>query len=130
MVFSENMLEAQKALQQRGHTVYVSGPIAEYIGLTEEAKTTLTLHHKNTQDAMRHHCALIEKSDAIVVLNYDRKGIAGYIGGNTFLEIGYAHIFHKKIYLLNSIPEIKYYQSEIEAMQPKILHGDLMVISN
>jgi len=62
------------------------------------------------------------------VLNYDRKGINNYIGGNTLIEIGYAHILHKKIFLLNPIPEIEFYKSEIEAVRPVILNGDISKI--
>jgi uncharacterized membrane protein (UPF0127 family) len=53
------------------------------------------------------------KSDAVLVLNYDRKGIKNYIGGNTLMEIGFAHVLNKKIYLMNPIPEIEFYKSEI-----------------
>ena len=67
----------------------------------------------------------IKKSDAILVLNYDRKGIKNYIGGNTFLEIGFAHVLDKKIYLLNPIPDINFYKEEIEAIHPEILYGDV-----
>ena len=64
-------------------------------------------------------------SDAILVLNYDKKGIKNYIGGNTLMEIGFAHILNKKIFLLNPIPDIDFYKSEIEATKPIILNGNL-----
>ncbi|MBT4597707.1 hypothetical protein HOC76_01665, partial [bacterium] len=50
--------------------------------------------------------------------------IDSYIGGNTFLEMGFAHVLGKKIFLLNGIPDISY-KAEIIAMQPKCLKGDL-----
>ena len=34
----------------------------------------------------------IKACDAILVLNYRKKGIDNYIGGNTFLEMGFAHV--------------------------------------
>lgn len=34
-------------------------------------------------------------SDAILVLNYDKKGIKNYIGGNTLMEMGFAHVHDK-----------------------------------
>jgi len=67
---------------------------------------------------------LIKKSDAILVLNYDRKGIKNYIGGNTLMEIGFAHVLEKKIFLMNPIPDIEYYRSEIEAVRPVIIEQD------
>jgi len=75
-------------------------------------------------DAIRRYWKIIQNTDAILVVNFDKKGIKGYVGGNSFLEIGFAHILNKKIYLLNQIPEIGY-KDEIEAMQPIVLNGDI-----
>jgi hypothetical protein len=44
------------------------------------------------------------------------------------IELGFAYILKKKIYLLNPIPDIPYYKSEIEAVKPVILNGDLTKI--
>jgi len=44
------------------------------------------------------------------------------------LELGFAHILNQKIYLLHPIPEIPFYKTEIEAMKPIILDGDLTKI--
>ncbi len=62
-----------------------------------------------------------------LAVNIDKKGIKNYIGGNTFLEMGFAHVLDKKIFLLNEIPDISY-KDEIKAMQPIILNGDLSKI--
>lgn len=78
-------------------------------------------------DAIRRYWKIIQNTDAILVVNIDKKGIKGYIGGNSFLEIGFAHVLNKKIYLLNQIPEMGY-KDEIEAMQPIVLNGDLNII--
>jgi nucleoside 2-deoxyribosyltransferase len=58
------------------------------------------------------------------VANYDKKGISGYIGGNTFLEMGYAFVLGKPIFLLNKIPDISY-TSEIEGMDPIVIYNNL-----
>ena len=57
-------------------------------------------------------------------MNYDVGEIENYIGGNSFLEMGMAYYLGKPIYLLNPIPEMPYI-SEIEAMEPTVLSGDL-----
>jgi len=67
----------------------------------------------------------MQGADAVLVLNYDKKGIKNYIGGNTLMEIGFAHVLNQKIFLLNPIPEIPFYKTEIEAVKPMIIHGDL-----
>ncbi|MFA6376574.1 MAG: hypothetical protein WCX69_04220 [Candidatus Paceibacterota bacterium] len=78
-------------------------------------------------DSIRAYFDVINNCDAILVANYDKKGIANYIGGNSFLEMGFAHVLKKKIYLLNNIPEM-IYTDEIKTMQPIILNGDLSLI--
>lgn len=67
----------------------------------------------------------IKNSDAILVLNYDKNGIKNYIGGNTLMEIGFAHVNDKKVFLLNPIPEEVSYSDEIKAMADIVLNGDL-----
>jgi hypothetical protein len=44
------------------------------------------------------------------------------------MEIGFAHVLEKKIFLMNPVPDIEYYRSEIEAVRPVIINGDLTKI--
>lgn len=115
----------QEALRGRGFTVFVPGELDDirknesYMDSDEERITA-----KIEYDFIREHFRKIEQSDAILVLNYEKKGIPGYIGGNTFLEMGYAFGLGKKVYLLNDIPEMDY-KTEMAAIQPILLHGDI-----
>lgn len=77
---------------------------------------------------LQKHLENVANSDAILVLNYDKKGIKNYIGGSTFLEMGLAFFLKKKIFLLNSIPDRLPYSEEIKTMKPIILHGDIRKI--
>jgi hypothetical protein len=128
MVFAERMVQIKAQLEQLGHLVYISQFAEGYLGKTEKEKEQLTVHDKNEHDAIRKFWEVIKKSDAILVLNYDRKGIKNYIGGNTLMEIGFAHVLDKKIFLMNPIPDIEYYRSEVEAVRPVILEQDLSQI--
>ena len=67
---------------------------------------------------------IIISGDAILVCNFDKNGIKNYIGGSTLMEMGFAHVNNKKIFLLNPIPDMSYVD-EIRAMQPVILDGDI-----
>jgi len=79
------------------------------------------------QGSFKYYFEKIKEVDAILILNFEKRGIEGYIGGNTFLEMGFAHILNKKIFLLNEIPEMLY-KDEIKAMQPVVLNGNLTKI--
>ena len=125
MQFHEEMLLAKRLLEERGFTVFIpSGAYDksknEFYADSEEEKISFKIEH----DLIREHFHEIDKAEAILVLNYDKKGVKGYVGGNTFLEMGYAFGLGKKIYCLYPVPEMDY-KTEMHAMQPEILNGDL-----
>ena len=67
-------------------------------------------------------------SDAILVLNLEKKGVPGYIGANALLEMGLAFHMQKPIYLMHGIPTLSYTE-EIRGMHPVVIDGDLSRIS-
>jgi hypothetical protein len=76
------------------------------------------------KDAILLHFKKIEWCNAILVLNYSKNDIEGYIGANTLIEMGLALYLKKLIYLLNPVPDISY-KEEILGMQPIVLNGNL-----
>ncbi len=80
---------------------------------------------KRAHDYIRAHYRHILQSDAILIVNLEKKGLKNYIGGNCLMEMGMAYVNDKKIFLLNDIPKDSAYLDEIEAMDPICLHGDL-----
>lgn len=125
MQYAEKAKEIQTWFIDHGHEAFPSSFNEQYIGLSDDEKEVLKLKHKYEHDAIREHWSVIEKSDAVLVLNYDKHGVANYIGGNSFLEMGFAHILKKPIFLVNDVPDISYYKTEIIAMKPAIINGDL-----
>lgn len=128
MAFTDRMLEVEKELQSLGHETKVSGFAAEYAGKSQDEIERLKLEDKNGRDAIREFWDKMQSLEAVLVLNFDRKGILGYIGGNTLMELGFAHVLNLKIFLWNQIPEIDFYKTEIEAVKPVIINGDLLKI--
>jgi nucleoside 2-deoxyribosyltransferase len=126
MQFHEEMRTVKRELEEMGYTVLVpkSLDLMDTEGFVHPQSDEARITAKIEYDFIREHFRKIEKSDAILVLNYDKKNIPHYIGGNTFLEMGYAFGLGKKIFVLNSIPDMDY-RTEMHAMQPVILGGDL-----
>jgi peptidoglycan/xylan/chitin deacetylase (PgdA/CDA1 family) len=85
---------------------------------------------KRENDYIRVHYKHILESDAILIVNNTKNGINNYIGGNALMEMGQAYVNGRKIFLLNDIPRLEdlNYATEIEAMDPICLHGDLAAI--
>ncbi|MFP4423736.1 MAG: hypothetical protein ACLFP2_00735 [Candidatus Woesearchaeota archaeon] len=128
MQFTEKMIEVRDALREKGHDAFVTDLHAAMIGKNDEEIEEIKIHQKNNMDAIREFWHAMQGADAVLVLNYDKNGTKNYIGGNTLMEIGFAHVLNQKIYLLNPIPEMPYCKTEIEAVKPIILDGDLSKI--
>ncbi len=80
------------------------------------------------EGAIRDHYDKIDWGEAILVINQDKRGIKGYIGGNTLMEIGVAFYQHKQIFILNPVSSELSYKQEILGMKPVFLNGDLSLI--
>ena len=128
MQYTEKMLGARDELIKLGHDAFMTNLASPFIGKTDEEKEKIKIHQKNNLDAIREFWKLMQGADAVLVMNLDKHGIENYIGGNTLMEIGFAHVLNQKIFLYNPIPEIPYYKSEIEAVKPIIINKNLSKI--
>ncbi|OGF20692.1 hypothetical protein A2316_02805 [Candidatus Falkowbacteria bacterium RIFOXYB2_FULL_38_15] len=128
MQYTEKMLEARDELIKLGHNAFVTNLASPFVGKTDGEKEHIKIDQKNNQDAIREFWKLMQGSDAVLVMNFDKHSVKNYIGGNTLMEIGFAHVLDQKIFLYNPIPDIPYYKSEIEAVKPIIINGDLSKI--
>lgn len=129
--FCKEMVKYKEKLQALGHEVILHSDYEEFAaGRRKEITDRIANEHaavKREYDYIRWHYRAIVDSDAILVLNFDKNGIKNYVGGNTLMEMGFAHVHNKKIFLLNPVPEIGY-KDEIEAMVDVVLDGDLTKI--
>lgn len=135
IAFYDEMQAAQRQLEALGHEVLI--PHAEFthsdgrpMAIKDAYKNRQTASRsearvwREKRNAIEGHFKKVEWSDAILVLNYEKKGVAGYVGANTLIEMGLALYLKKKIFLLNPVPE----QGPVEellGMEPIVLDGDL-----
>ncbi len=71
------------------------------------------------------HLKEIEKADAVLVVNHEKNGLSGYIGGNVLIEMAAAFIEKKPIFVLNPIDENLSIKEEIYGIQSIFLDGNL-----
>lgn len=128
MQYTEQMLAIRDELISQGHDAFVTDLHEAFVGKSDEEKERIKIEQKQNQDAIREFWHVMQGADAVLVLNLDKHGIKNYIGGNTLMEIGFAHVLNQKVFLYNPIPEIPYYKTEIEAVKPIILNGDITKI--
>ncbi len=131
LAFSKDMGGIAEKLNNLGHEVLLPASTAKILAgifdqgeIDSEKGTKAAADRVIKNNSIVNHYKKIESSDAILVLNYDKKGIPGYIGGNTFLEMGFAYVNNKKIFLWDIIPDMPY-RDELEAMQPNVINKDL-----
>ena len=132
--FIREVEKVKQKLEEKGYQVFIfpqrvelEGEILEVTQFYEMRKKDYfnEAYWKLKNRLMEEHIRKIERSDAILVLNYDKDGISGYIGGNTFLEMGLAYYLNKKISLWKKPSENLPFFEEIMALKPIIIDENL-----
>ena len=131
IVFAHEMHDLAQKLEKLGHEVII--PVSANKILKGEFSVDQIIEEKRTDkfaqrtlenDAIRDYYKKIVESEAVLIVNLDKNGIENYIGGNAFLEMGFAYVLNKKIFLYNDIPDMAY-KDEIMVMQPAVIYRDL-----
>lgn len=123
MQFIDQMKALQQVLISKGYTVYIPDEDdIDYDSLTDEQQVALKGQYIDA------HLGYIKQSDAILVANFAKNGIDGYIGANTLMEIAFAYVLGKRLFVLNEVGE-QGCRLEILGMQPVILNGDLTLLT-
>lgn len=129
MAFHKKMIDMKKQLERMGYTVnaprsFEEMGIIDYDDYTQEEGEELKIEY----DLIRDYYDKIVNSEAILVANFEKRNIKGYIGGATLMEMGFGFVNHKSIFMVNPIPDIQY-KAEVAAMQPIVINEDLYKIS-
>lgn len=139
MQFLPEIGQLKLRLEERGHIVVI--PIATpdekvvdgvYVkpwqsddGVTKELPQNDELWRVKF-DSMVSYFEEIEQAEAIIVANYEKNGIAGYIGGNTLMEIGVALSRKKPLFMMYppNVSELSYGE-ELMGSLPVVLNGNI-----
>jgi len=122
---AEEILKVKKELEALGHEVEIpEGVKREELRGRTEVSSSEKAEDKIKFDLIRGYFEKIKNHDTVLIVNPEKKGIKGYIGGNTLIEMAFAHLLNKRLYCLYSLPDLSY-SSEMLAMQPVILNGNL-----
>jgi len=121
MAFAKEMISARDNLVKSGHQIIIQDDVEQHASGEIQGEDKW---RKIQIDPFKTYYEEIKNSDAILVINLDKKGVNNYIGGNTLIEMAFAYVLNKKIFLLNPVPDLSY-RDEIEAMKPVIIDGKL-----
>ncbi len=131
--FAKESYKIKRKLEEKNHEVFlypkeikVNGKTVTIEKYYEMRKISLTKDLlKIKRLLIEDHIKRIENSDAILVLNFDKDGKSGYIGGNTFLEMGIAYYLGKKIFVWKKPSENLPCFEEIMALNPVAIEENL-----
>lgn len=121
--FAKEMGKTAEDLRNRGHEVFTPEPL-----VTEEWYAENYGREKLLKDKpifTLNHFKRIENSDAVLILNHGKKGITGYFGSNTLMELSVAFYLGKRIYFLYPVNENHPHYEEIAGLGYVNLDGDL-----
>jgi len=125
------LFDLQKNLRKMGYTVII--PKTAYamkrtnnfeVSAHKTWYTNKNDYKKKTQ-LMKAYFKEVMRSDAILVANFEKNGLPGYIGGNVLMEMVLAFHYKKPIFVYNNISEDLGIKEEIYGMQPIFIEEDL-----
>jgi hypothetical protein len=121
MTFAKQILDIKGKLETMGHEIEIPHGTKDY---ADETISVEDKWNKISNDIVRNWYEVIKSSDSVLILNYTKNNIENYVGGNSLIEMAFAHVLFKKIFILNPIPKMNY-SDEIESFKGTILNGDL-----
>jgi hypothetical protein len=121
--FCKRIEEAKKYLNKKGHQVFAPELLVTEEWFQENHSREEFLRMKPIWT--NNHFKKIQESDAVLIWNEEKKGIHGYFGSNTLMELSVAFFLGKKIFLLHPINEDHPHFEELIGMKTIVLNGDL-----
>ncbi len=128
MEFSEQLVEARNRLINMGHEAFITGLHRPFLGKSRDEKLAIKRKQRAETDSIREFWDMMQGADAVLVLNIEKNGIPNYVGANTLIEIGFAHVLGQRIFFLNPLPDMPYCREELEATHPVVINGDFSKI--
>ena len=101
--FVKEMVDYKNQLCKLGHNGWIHQDYEDHVNgktkaFIEGALPGESADFKRAHDYIRQHYAHILQSDAILIVNLEKKGMKNYIGGNCLMEMGMAYVNNKKIF--------------------------------
>ena len=121
MSFIDDIKKISSELENRGFTVYIPEEQEREISreaLGEEAFA------KEKGGYIEAHLIKIENSDKVLIANFEKNGIKGYVGPNSLIELAFGYALRKQLLLLYE-PAEQPCKPEVLSMGTTILRGNL-----
>ena len=127
--FAKEVVDIKVKLEQEGHEVVVNSDAKHYAENPSDKENREKERRLSAElGVMKEAFGHINESDALLILNYEKDSIKGYLGTSVLRELAVAYHLDKEIFLLNELDNSQNYSLEVALMKPIILNGDLSLI--
>jgi hypothetical protein len=126
--FYDRIPPIKEELEKQGHLITLPNSYDDPAAEEKQRDSGSERHARWKAKMLRHSTHVIERNDAVLVLNFEKDGIKNYIGGATFIEMYDAFRLEKTIFLFNQIPE-GILRDEILGFSPIIIDGDVRKVT-
>ncbi len=132
--FNKDVIELEKELKKLGFEVRVPKTAKR---MEKENNFDVSYYktwfnnkddYKIKGELMKSHFRKVMEADAILVLNKEKNGITGYIGGNGLMEMAIAFHYKKPIFIYNDISDKSNFVEEVYGLNPIFIDKDLSLI--
>lgn len=133
--FYKEVLEIEKQLKKLGFKVKIPHTANKMKKSGNFNVEDYKTWYKNKEDykkktkLMDQHFKKVIQADAILVVNNEKRGITGYIGGNVLMEMTLAYHLKKKIFIWNEVTSDLQIEEEIRGVNPVFIEQDLSKIT-
>ncbi len=125
--FYDKIIPVKEFLEGQGHEVALPNSFDEPCAEERFRAMSVENHIEWKGMMMKRDEENIEPNDAVLVLNFEKRGIPNYIGGATFLEVYMAWKMGKKIFFYNDLPNCSF-TDELMGINPVVINGDLELV--
>lgn len=133
--FYKDVIELEKELKELGFKVKVPKTAKRMQRENNFDVNHIKTWYKNKADyrikrrLMNDHFRKVMEADAILVLNKEKNGVAGYIGGNGLMEMTIAYHYKKPIFIYDAISDKLNIAEEVYGLNPIFINKDLGLLA-
>jgi len=125
LTFAKELLALQRFYHQHGHQAMVCDDCPLFAAEPDRKLSfDEQLREGIRKDVLREGFEKIRQADLLLVANYEKRGIQGYIGPSVLMEMGVQYADRKPMAVLFEPLKEQPSGLEIYLMQPTILYGN------
>jgi hypothetical protein len=118
------------SLNYNAISIYTDSQLSGKRGIIDKSDTSIYSFERRGNILLSDCFEFVKKSNSLLILNYEKNNIKGYVDSFSFLNMVFASILSKKVVTLNNVMNNVAYYPEISLIKTISLKGNIKNISN